>query len=86
MKKGSSEGIRPVLPDDADKAYVNVLGTVWAEDPLQRPTFSHLLKQLEGLSPQRGDLMDNLVNMVISPQPPYILHTVWNPSNQDTLK
>lgn len=66
MKKGSSEGIRPILPDDAEQAYVTVVQSVWTEDPLHRPTFSHLLKQLEGLSPQRGDLMDNLVSMVIS--------------------
>lgn len=65
MKKGSSEGLRPTLPDDADPAYVSLLQSVWNEDPLQRPTFSHLLKQLEALSPQRGDLMDNLVSMVI---------------------
>ena len=66
MKKGSSEGLRPTVPDDADQAYVALLETVWTEDPLQRPTFTHLLKQLDGLSPQRGDLMDNLVNMVKS--------------------
>ena len=66
VKKGvSGEGLRPQLPEDADPAYVALLKTVWAEDPLQRPSFTHLLKQLEALSPQRGDLMDNLVNMVI---------------------
>jgi hypothetical protein len=66
VKKGSSDGLRPTLPEDADQAYVALLETVWAEDPLERPSFSHLLKQLEALSPQRGDLMDNLVSMVIT--------------------
>ena len=65
MKKGSSQGFRPTLPDDADPAYASLLQSVWIDDPLQRPSFSHLLKQLDNLSPQRGDLMDNLVNMVL---------------------
>ena len=65
MKKGSAQGLRPTLPDDADPAYLALLESVWAEDPLQRPTFTHLLKQLEALSPQSGDLMDNLVSMVM---------------------
>ena len=66
VKKGSSEGLRPTLPEDADPAYVALLETVWTEDPLQRPSFTHLLKQLEAQSPQRGDLMDNLVSMVMT--------------------
>ena len=55
------------MPDNAEPAYMALLETVWAEDPLHRPTFSYILKKLEELSPQSGDLMDNLVNMVIPP-------------------
>lgn len=36
----------------------------WAEDPNERPTFQTVLKQLNSISPQKGDLMDNLVGMV----------------------
>ena len=38
--------------------------STWGEDPLQRPTFQQVLKELNSISPQKGDLMDNLVNMV----------------------
>ena len=38
--------------------------SIWAEDPSERPTFQQVLKWLNTLSPQKGDLMDNLVNMV----------------------
>ena len=38
--------------------------STWTEDPLQRPTFQQVLKDLNSISPQKGDLMDNLVNMV----------------------
>ena len=36
----------------------------WSEDPQDRPTFQSILKQLNSLSPQQGDLMDNLVSML----------------------
>jgi len=38
--------------------------STWNEDPMARPTFQQALKELNNISPQRGDLMDNLVNMV----------------------
>ena len=38
--------------------------SLWAEDPSERPTFQQVLKELNVLSPQRGDLMDNLIKMV----------------------
>lgn len=31
---------------------------------MERPTFDAILKSLNQLSPQQGDLMDNLVNML----------------------
>ena len=40
--------------------------STWTEDPMERPTFQQVLKQLNSISPQKGDLMDNLVNMVCS--------------------
>ena len=40
--------------------------SIWVEDPMQRPTFQQVLKELNSISPQKGDLMDNLVNMVRS--------------------
>ena len=33
---------------------------------MERPTFQQVLKELNSISPQKGDLMDNLVNMVRS--------------------
>ena len=44
--------------------------STWVEDPLQRPTFQQVLKELNSISPQKGDLMDNLVNMVWIPSAP----------------
>ena len=40
------------------------MSSTWVEDPMQRPTFQQVLKELNSISPQKGDLMDNLVNMV----------------------
>jgi hypothetical protein len=38
--------------------------SIWVEDPMLRPTFQQVLKELNAISPKKGDLMDNLVNMV----------------------
>ncbi len=38
--------------------------SIWVEDPMERPTFQQVLKSLNSLSPQKGDLMDNLVAML----------------------
>ena len=38
--------------------------SIWVEDPHERPSFQQVLKKLNALSPQQGDLMDNLVSMV----------------------
>ena len=44
--------------------FIQLMGQCWSEDPEERPTFQSSLKQLNSLSPQEGDLMDNLVNML----------------------
>ena len=43
---------------------MQLVDSIWAEDPMERPTFQQVLKQLNSLSPQKGDLMDNLVSML----------------------
>ncbi len=36
----------------------------WSQEIEERPVFQSILKQLNSLSPQEGDLMDNLVSML----------------------
>jgi len=43
---------------------MQLVESMWVENPEGRPTFQQVLKELNSLSPQRGDLMDNLIQMV----------------------
>jgi len=38
--------------------------TCWHEDPVHRPTLRECKTALETMEPQRGELMDHLVNML----------------------
>ena len=43
---------------------VQLVASCWNEDAKDRPSFGVILKELNSISPQKGDLMDNLVKMV----------------------
>jgi hypothetical protein len=60
----NSEGIRPELPDDTNASLKQLVCNCWTDSPEERPSFSAILKELNHICPQKGDLMDNLVNMV----------------------
>ena len=64
---GSSSSIRPTLPkDEALSGHNSLARCCWDENPSDRPSFKDVMKTLDGLSPQKGEMVDNLIKMLES--------------------
>ena len=55
---------RPRVPPDANRELVGLMEACWAEDPATRPTAREVLRSLDVLFPQRGEMVDNLIAML----------------------
>lgn len=63
--------IRPTLaeddlPNDAKQTsgLIGMIGRCWHEDPTLRPDFQECMKALNQIVPTKGELMDNLVELM----------------------
>lgn len=55
---------RPTVPPESDSDFVNLMTTCWMESPEGRPDFKAILRELERMNPQKGEMVDNLIRML----------------------
>lgn len=61
----SARATRPTLPPDSESTDFNSLArSCWSEDPNARPTMSEVSKTLNTISPNKGEMIDNLIKML----------------------
>jgi atrial natriuretic peptide receptor A len=65
----SSKLLRPEPPTDKEtekeaKNYIALSRQCWNDDPTKRPTMNEVVQQLAKISPQKGEMVDNLIKML----------------------
>ena len=62
----SAKLIRPSPPTDMpeSKNYVVLARQCWANNPEDRPTMNEVVRSLAKISPQKGEMVDNLIKML----------------------
>lgn len=56
--------LRPRIPQEASTRYQELMTRCWEENASSRPEFKDILKQLEIINPQKGEVVDNLISML----------------------
>jgi len=69
FNNGSTESIRPYVepdkyPDSKAEDFIALQQSCWDATPSNRPSFKEIMKVLNQISPHRGELMDNLINLM----------------------
>lgn len=62
--KPASALMRPALPSDTKDELVSLMQHCWAEKAADRPAAKEVLRTLQSIFPQKGEMVDNLIAML----------------------